>query len=222
MPIVRGGNSPKKTLADLQRIAKSLEGKTREFQSAIVGEFSGVEYEQVKDLHVQLVDVVIAINVFLGNQQIQYEKEERDRIPTETLRCDQCHHIVTYQDKRDDCWRYMCPDGHETLVTMPNVMSVAYQPSPEEDTEHLAVRNWHRRAIVRILETTSVESLSPHRTRTFRAGEETEMIQWGWEGNPVNLNWWDSTDIDGAFIIDTDKAEIVRVLEEVAPFAWQQ
>ena len=79
-----------------------------------------------------------------------------------------------------------------------------------------ASQDWHTRAIVRILKTTLTHSYDGE--HTFRAGEEMEMVQWGRAGRPVDRGaWWTSYDIDGAFIIDSDKTEIVKILDEVAP-----
>lgn len=83
--------------------------------------------------------------------------------------------------------------------------------------EQIAVRDWHTRAIVRILETTRVGSPEGG-THTFRAGEEREMVQWGRTSRPVRRDaWWDSYDIDGAFIIKASKVEVLRVLDEISP-----
>jgi hypothetical protein len=81
-----------------------------------------------------------------------------------------------------------------------------------------ATRDWHTRAIIRVLENTVKHSVDPWRERTFHAGDELEMVQWGSAGRPVNRSvWWTSYDIDGAFIIESDKVEIVRILEEETP-----
>ena len=79
-----------------------------------------------------------------------------------------------------------------------------------------ATRDWHRRAIVRIIETRITHSHDGE--HTFHAGDELEMVQWGRAGRPVSRDaWWTSYDIDGAFIIESDKVEIVRIVEEVQP-----
>ena len=81
-----------------------------------------------------------------------------------------------------------------------------------------ATRNWHTRAIVRVRETTTKGSVDPWRERTFRAGEELEMVQWGYAGRPIDRShWWTGYDIDGAFIFEASRVEVVRVLEEVTP-----
>lgn len=81
-----------------------------------------------------------------------------------------------------------------------------------------AERDWHTRAIVRILETTRCGNPEGGKC-TFHAGQELEMIQWGCAGRPVDRDaWWDSYDIDGAFIIKADKVEVIRVIDEVSPF----
>lgn len=83
--------------------------------------------------------------------------------------------------------------------------------------EQIASRDWHTRAIVRILEMAMTRSPEGGE-RDFHVGEELEMVQWGREGRPVNRNsWWTSFDIDGAHIIKASKVEVVRVLDEVAP-----
>ena len=84
--------------------------------------------------------------------------------------------------------------------------------------EPIAAQDWHTRAIVRVLEPTVKHSVDPWRERTFRAGEELEMVQWGRTGRPIDRSaWWTSYDIDGAFIIESDNTEIVKILDEVAP-----
>lgn len=83
--------------------------------------------------------------------------------------------------------------------------------------EQIAARDWHTRARVRILETTKVGSPEGG-SCTFHAGQELEMIQFGNAGRPVDRSrWWDSYDIDGAYIIKASKVEVVKVLEEVSP-----
>lgn len=85
-------------------------------------------------------------------------------------------------------------------------------------SEQIAARDWYTRAIVRILETTTCGSVDPWASRTFRAGEEVEMIQWGNANRPVIRDaWWTSFDIDGAFIIKDSKVEVIKVLAEVKP-----
>ncbi len=71
---------------------------------------------------------------------------------------------------------------------------------------------------MRILVTTECGSVSPSLSRTFHKGEEVEMIQWGNADRPITRDaWWDSFDIDGAFIIKSSKVEVIKVLEEVKP-----
>lgn len=90
-------------------------------------------------------------------------------------------------------------------------------------TEQIAARDWHTRARVRILETTTVGSVEPRRERTFRAGQELEMVQWGISGRPVDRSrWWTDFDIDGAFIIKASKVEVVKVLDEASPHTEEQ
>lgn len=87
-------------------------------------------------------------------------------------------------------------------------------------SEQVAARNWHVRAIVRVIVTTRKGSVDPWRQRTFNAGEELEALQWGYAGKPVERPyWWTSYDVDAAFIFNSDEVEIVRVLDEVTPFA---
>jgi hypothetical protein len=85
--------------------------------------------------------------------------------------------------------------------------------------EHIASRDWHTRARVRVLEkTTSHTTEIPWRYRTFRPGEELEMLQWGRKDRPVDRNvWWTSFDVDGAHIISADAVEVVQILDEVLP-----
>jgi len=84
--------------------------------------------------------------------------------------------------------------------------------------EPIASQDWHTRARVRILETVTKGSVDPWRTRTFQAGDELIMVQFGSAGRPIDRSaWWTSYDIDGAFIIESDKTEIVKILDEVAP-----
>lgn len=81
-----------------------------------------------------------------------------------------------------------------------------------------AVREWHTRAIVRVLETSTSRSVWPATERAFQQGEELEMVQWGEAGRPVERNaWWTSFDIDAAHNIDASKVEVVRVIEEIPP-----
>jgi len=84
--------------------------------------------------------------------------------------------------------------------------------------EQVAAREWHTRALVRVLETTKIAAVDPPDTRIFRAGEECEMIQWGHAGRPVTRDaWWDSYDVDGAHIIRAHQVEVIKVLDEVSP-----
>ena len=85
--------------------------------------------------------------------------------------------------------------------------------------EQIAVRDWHTRAIVRVVTQSGSNSVDPQGTRIFRVGEEIEMVQWGNEGRPVLRDtWWDSFDIDGAHIIRASNVEVVKVLDEVLPY----
>lgn len=84
-------------------------------------------------------------------------------------------------------------------------------------TEQIAAREWHTRAIVRFLKTTSVGNPEGGRC-TFHAGQELEMVQWGRSGNPVDRrSWWTNFDIDGAFIVKANNVEVIKVLDEVSP-----
>jgi hypothetical protein len=86
---------------------------------------------------------------------------------------------------------------------------------------HLAERDWWRLARVRITQETTSGSVDPWTDRTFRIGEILTMNQHGYAGREVLRDcWWTSTDIDGAHIIDADRAEIVEVLEDHPP-TWQ-
>jgi hypothetical protein len=87
----------------------------------------------------------------------------------------------------------------------------------------IASQDWHTRAIVRFLETVTVGSPESWRGHTYHKGEEVEMIQWGNKGRPIDRGrWWSSYDIDGAFIVKSDKTEIVKILDEVAPVESEQ
>lgn len=83
-------------------------------------------------------------------------------------------------------------------------------------TQQIASRDWHTRATVRVLRT--VTRRSHYGARTFGAGEELEMIQWGRAGRPVERDaWWTDFDIDGAYIVEASNVKVVKILEEVAP-----
>jgi hypothetical protein len=87
-----------------------------------------------------------------------------------------------------------------------------------ENEGQQAIRDWHTRAIVRVRETTVKHSVDSWGERTFRQGEELEMVQWGRAGRPVERDsWWTSYDIDSAFLIGSAKVEVVKVIEEVSP-----
>lgn len=91
----------------------------------------------------------------------------------------------------------------------------------EQSSQHAVVvaqRDWHTRARVCIREDVASQSIAPAGVRYFHAGEECEMIQWGHKGRFVLRDtWWDSTDIDAAYIIASDHVEVIAVLEEVPP-----
>lgn len=85
----------------------------------------------------------------------------------------------------------------------------------------LASQEWYTRAIVRILKT--VVAHSHDGEHTFQAGEEYTMLQWGRAGKPIDRSaWWTSFDIDGAFIIDSNKTEIVTILDEISPIESEE
>ncbi len=85
--------------------------------------------------------------------------------------------------------------------------------------DELASRDWYRRALVRVNEMVTKRSVDPYREYTFRIGEELEMVQWGRAGRPVKREaWWTSFDIDGALILEADKVEVVKILDEKSPF----
>jgi hypothetical protein len=83
-------------------------------------------------------------------------------------------------------------------------------------TEKTAVRDWQRWALVRIRKETTKRN--HWYTRTFSAGEEVEMVQWGRAGRPVDSAWWDCLDIDGAFILDPSEVEVLSERGGVSPF----
>jgi hypothetical protein len=86
-----------------------------------------------------------------------------------------------------------------------------------EDEQKQATRDWHTRALVRFKETVTVRAPESEEY-TFRAGQEREMVQWGRAGRAVDrTSWWTSYDIDGAYIIDAGKVEVVKIIEEVLP-----
>ncbi len=86
------------------------------------------------------------------------------------------------------------------------------------EQEQIATRDWHIKAIVRVLETTVKHSVDPWIERTFRVGEELEMVQWGRAGRPIRRDaWWTSFDIDGALIVEASKVEVVEIIDEIAP-----
>lgn len=88
-------------------------------------------------------------------------------------------------------------------------------------TEPQAIRDWHTRAIVRILETTTKCSFDGE--HTFQSGEIVTMVQWGRAGRTVDRDaWWSSYDIDGAFIIEASNVEVIKVLDEVTPFDQEE
>jgi hypothetical protein len=85
--------------------------------------------------------------------------------------------------------------------------------------EEQAKRDWHTRALVRVLQETTCHAPDSDWPRTFRAGEEVEMIQWGRTGGPVDRDaWWTSYDIDGAYILKASEVEVVEVVDEIPPW----
>jgi hypothetical protein len=84
------------------------------------------------------------------------------------------------------------------------------------EQQPIATQDWHTTAIIRFLETARVRSFAGE--HTYQKGEEGEMVQWGRKGRTIDRStWWSSFDIDEAFIVKSDKTEIVRILDEVAP-----
>src|SRR6266581_905539 len=64
-------------------------------------------------------------------------------------------------------------------------------------TQEEATRDWYTRALVRVKEMATKRSVDPYTVRTFRIGEELEMVQWGRVGDVVTRDlWWTSFDID--------------------------
>lgn len=85
--------------------------------------------------------------------------------------------------------------------------------------EEIAQREWHTTALVRITKACGAASVDPYRVRDFHVGDEVVMHQWGRAGRPVRRDdWWTSFDIDGAFIIKSENAEIIKIIDEVSPF----
>jgi hypothetical protein len=85
----------------------------------------------------------------------------------------------------------------------------------------VARRDWHTRARVRVLEDAASQSVDPPGGRHFQAGEEVILLQFGRAGSPVTRDrWWDSTDVDGAHLLDASNAEVIAVLADVRPLDW--
>lgn len=83
--------------------------------------------------------------------------------------------------------------------------------------EQIATQEWYTRALVRIREQRVCHSPEGGE-HTFYVGEEVYMVQWGRAGRPVDRSaWWTSFDIDGAFIIEADKVEVIKIIDEVSP-----
>lgn len=76
--------------------------------------------------------------------------------------------------------------------------------------------SWMMRARVRV--TADVEAVNAYSgSRTYREGEELEMILRGTPGEPLaDACWWSSTDVDGAYILPSDA---VAVIDPLGP-AW--
>lgn len=82
----------------------------------------------------------------------------------------------------------------------------------------IAQRDWHTRAIVRVIQETRTASVDPYRERTWHVGHEQEMVQFGSAGRPVDRSaWWTDFDIDGAHILKAAKVEVIKVLDEIRP-----
>src|SRR6266566_4347669 len=111
---------------------------------------------------------------------------------------------------------------HEDEITQDvtaNVVQHELKGMEHMATQEEAARDWYTRALVRVKEPTTKRSVDPYREYTFRVGEELEMVQWGRDGRPVKREaWWTSFDIDGALIIEADKVEVVKILDEITPF----
>ena len=62
--------------------------------------------------------------------------------------------------------------------------------SDREPPGDIAVHDWFVRARVRIREEHHANSLEGM-LKVFRAGEELEMMQWGWAGQEIDTDaWW--------------------------------
>jgi hypothetical protein len=92
-----------------------------------------------------------------------------------------------------------------------------YQAIVARDPE-FAQRDWSLEARVRITGACGAASVDPKATRLFTVGEELVMNQHGRAGRVVGRDsWWTSYDLDGAFIIDADKVEVLEVTAVKAP-----
>ncbi|MFF9003622.1 hypothetical protein ACF1GW_38655 [Streptomyces achromogenes] len=76
--------------------------------------------------------------------------------------------------------------------------------------------DWMIMGRVRVIADIEVTNIDPGRPRTYKAGEELNMILKGREGQPLSeARWWSSMDIDAAHILD---ANDVEVLEMTGPY----
>jgi hypothetical protein len=75
-----------------------------------------------------------------------------------------------------------------------------------------------RRARVRFTADTPVRNVDPGSTYIYRAGDEVTMVQWDRKPGlpPATSSWWSDFDIDGAYIVDADRVEVIAVLKERA------
>lgn len=87
--------------------------------------------------------------------------------------------------------------------------------------EPIATRDWHRRALVRLLEEVTCHNTA-FQQHTYPKGQEIEMLQWGRAGRPVDYAWWSDVDIDLAFITLPGKVEVVRIIEDIPPVESEQ
>ncbi|MEU3340447.1 hypothetical protein [Streptomyces sp. NPDC006668] len=84
----------------------------------------------------------------------------------------------------------------------------------------IAEQDWFVRARVRIREEHHAHSLE-QKLRTFRPGQEVELVQWGRASQEVDTDaWWTTSHyIPAAHIVPADKIEVLEVLEERRPEA---
>lgn len=103
---------------------------------------------------------------------------------------------------------WQMPQFH--IVPERDIMGIATTPSSalaREVTQGRAPQPGRVR--VRILRDVSVRSVEPAGVRHFHAGEVCELI-------PRGGSWWDSYDIDGAFILPDDAVEVLEPVDDDA------